>query len=65
MTLGENIIIGGLVVQILFSTCFVVTAGVFHARLIRVPIGKSMQVHTLWQRSLSWLYAGSGLIWVR
>jgi hypothetical protein len=65
MTLGENIIIGGLVVQILFFTCFVVTAGIFHARLVRVPTGKSMQVYQLWQRSLYSLYAGSVLIWVR
>jgi hypothetical protein len=65
MTLGENVIIGGLVVQIIFFTCFVVTAGIFHARLIRVPTGKSMQVHALWQRSLYSLYAGSVLIWIR
>jgi hypothetical protein len=65
MTLGENVIIGGLVVQIIFFTCFVVTAGIFHARLVRVPTGKSMQVHSLWQRSLYSLYAGSVLIWVR
>ena len=65
VTLGENVIIGGLVVQILFFTCFIVCAGIFHARLVRVPTGKSMQVHTLWQRSLYSMYAGSFLIWVR
>jgi hypothetical protein len=65
MTLGENVIIGGLVVQILFFSCFVVTAGIFHAHLIRVPTGKSMQVYALWQRSLYSLYAGSVLIWIR
>lgn len=65
METGENVIIGGLVVQILFFTCFVVTAGIFHARLIRVPTGKSVQVHHLWTRSLYSLYAGSVLIWVR
>ena len=62
---GEKIIIGGLVVQILFFTCFVVTAGIFHARMVRVPTGKSMQVYQLWRRSLYSLYAGSGLIWIR
>lgn len=65
MTLGENVIIGGLVVQILFFTCFVVTAGIFHARLVRVPTDKSMQVQSLWQRSIYSLYAGSVLIWIR
>jgi hypothetical protein len=65
MTLGENVIIGGLVVQILFFTCFVVTAGIFHARLVRVPTGKSMQLHNPWQKGLYSLYAGSVLIWIR
>ena len=65
MTLGENVIIGGLVVQILFFTCFVVSAGIFHARLVRVPTRKSMQVYKLWLRSLYSLYTGSVLIWVR
>lgn len=65
MKMGENIIIGGLVVQILFFTCFVVTAGIFHARLTRVPTNKSMQLYQLWPRSLYSLYAGSALIWVR
>lgn len=65
MKMGENIIIGGLVVQILFFTCFIVTAGIFHARLIRVPTSKSMQVYHLWRRSLYSLYAGSVLIWIR
>lgn len=65
MTTGENVIIGGLVVQILFFSCFVVVAGVFHARLLRVPTTKSMQVDGLWRSSLYSLYAGSVLIWVR
>lgn len=65
MKTGENIIIGGLVVQILFFTGFVVSAGIFHARLIRVPTSKSMQVYHLWRRSLYSLYAGSVLIWIR
>ena len=65
VTTGENVIIGGLVVQILFFSCFVVTAGIFHARLVRVPTNKSIQIHHLWRRSLYSLYAGSVLIWIR
>ncbi|KAM0718192.1 hypothetical protein Q7P37_006524 [Cladosporium fusiforme] len=62
---GEKVIIGGLVVQILFFTCFVVVAGVFHARLVRVPTSSSMRTEGLWRSSLLSLYAGSVLIWVR
>lgn len=65
METGENIIIGGLVVQILFFSCFVVVAGLFHIRLLRVPTGKSMETDGLWRSSLLSLYAGSVLIWIR
>ena len=65
MTTGENVIIGGLVVQILFFSCFVVVAGVFHARLLRIPTAKSKQVESLWRSSMYSLYAGSILIWIR
>lgn len=65
MELGEKVIIGGLVVQILFFSGFVVVAGLFHARLVRVPTSKSMQTEGLWRSSLLSLYAGSVLIWIR
>jgi hypothetical protein len=65
MHLGENVIIGGLVVQILFFSCFVVVAGIWHWRVLRVPTGKSMETEGLWKRSIYSLYAGSVLIWVR
>jgi hypothetical protein len=65
MHLGENIIIGGLVVQILFFSCFVVVAGVWHWRIMCAPTGKSMETEGLWKRSIYSLYAGSVLIWIR
>jgi len=65
MHLGENVIIGGLVVQILFFSCFVVVAGIWHWRILRVPTGKSMEAEGLWKRSIYSLYAGSVLIWIR
>lgn len=65
MTTGENIIIIGLVVQILFFSCFVVTAGVFHYKLWRQPTTKSLGLSSMWQKSLLSLYAGSLLIWIR
>ena len=65
MHTGENVIIGGLVVQILFFTCFVVVASIWHWRILCVPTGKSMETEGLWKRSIYSLYAGSVLIWVR
>jgi hypothetical protein len=65
MHTGENVIIGGLVVQIVFFSCFVVVAGVFHARLQRVPTAKSLETSELWRTSLLSMYAGSVLIWIR
>jgi hypothetical protein len=63
--LGENIIIGGLVVQILFFTCFVVVAGIWHWRMLTMPTDKSMETEGLWKKSIYSLYAGSVLIWIR
>lgn len=65
MTLGENIIITGLVVQIFFFTCFVITAGLFHYRMKCCPTAKSIETSSLWKRSIHSLYVGSVLIWVR
>jgi hypothetical protein len=62
---GENVTIGGLVVQILFFTGFVVVAGVFHRRLLREPTAKSLTIDHQWRRTLYSLYAGSLLIWIR
>lgn len=65
METGENVIIAGLVVQILFFSCFVVTAGVLHYRLQQAPTIKSISTDSLWRKSLYSLYAGSILIWIR
>jgi hypothetical protein len=62
---GENVTIGGLVVQIFFFTGFVVVAGVFHRRLLREPTAKSLAIDHQWRRTLYSLYAGSLLIWIR
>lgn len=62
---GENIIIGGLGVQILFFSAFVVTAGLFHYRMLRVPSQKILNEKIPWQRHMYILYATSILIWIR
>lgn len=62
--LGENIIIGGLVVQIVVFSVFVVTSVTFHRRMLRFgsPI---VQRSVPWQKHLYALYGGSALILVR
>ncbi|KIV77284.1 hypothetical protein PV11_09095 [Exophiala sideris] len=64
---GENIIIGGLVVQILFFGFFIVVAVLFHARIRKVPTPKSLNgnVAGVWKKHLCTLYGGSLLILVR
>lgn len=65
METGENIIIGGLVVQLLFFGCFVITSATFHVRISRRPTRKILDDSLPWERQLYALYATSGLILVR
>jgi hypothetical protein len=65
MHTGENIIIGGLVVQILFFGCFMITSFLFHTRMRRVPTSRVLAHQPPWERHLFVLYAASALILVR
>lgn len=62
---GENMIISGLVVQMIFFTCFVLVAGIFDYRMSRSPTAKGLDPSTKWRRSINSLYLGSVLIWIR
>lgn len=62
---GENIIIGGLVVQLLFFGCFMVTSGIFHVRMHKCPTTTILTQAIPWQRHLYALYGASLLILVR
>lgn len=64
-TTGENIIILGLVVQILFFSGFVIVSAVLHYRIWRFPTARSLDPDSSWRISLWSLYFGSILIWVR
>lgn len=64
-TSGEHIIIGGLVVQILFFSLFMVVSVVFHTRMVRYPTSRVVERDLRWQRNLYALYAGSLFILVR
>lgn len=62
---GENIIIGGLVVQILFFGCFMVTSVLWHSRMVRNPTTRNLSGSIPWEMQLYSLYAASMLILVR
>lgn len=65
MHTGENIIIGGLVVQLLFFGFFIVTSAVFHIRITRRPTTKVLSESFPWERHLYVLYSASALIFIR
>ncbi|KAL4984669.1 RTA1 like protein-domain-containing protein [Aspergillus falconensis] len=62
---GENIIIFGLIVQIIFSGFFVLVSIIFHRRIIQSPTTASLNTLLNWQRYLWVLYVASMLIMVR
>ncbi|KIX99097.1 uncharacterized protein Z520_05558 [Fonsecaea multimorphosa CBS 102226] len=66
---GKNIIIGGLLVQVVFFSFFVVTGLTFHLRLRKDPTSKvlanTLDIAAVWKKHMYTLYAGSLLILVR
>ncbi|KAI9158600.1 RTA-like protein [Paramyrothecium foliicola] len=63
--LAENIIIAGLVVQIIIFGLFAVTALIFHIRMRRCPEGVSPELNPGWKKNLGMMYTVSVLIMVR
>ncbi|KAM0352042.1 hypothetical protein HYE67_009920 [Fusarium culmorum] len=62
---GENIIVGGLIIQILFFGFFMIVTLIFHVRIKRNPTQKSLEIVTPWKKLLFALYAASLSILVR
>ncbi|THC90177.1 hypothetical protein EYZ11_010354 [Aspergillus tanneri] len=62
---GERIIIGGLFVQIIMFTLFVITAAVFEIRMARGPLCPSSEVSGVWRPHMVALYVTSTMILVR
>lgn len=62
-SLGENVILGGLILQILLFGFFVVVAGVWHSRLRKQPMAEAATLP--WEGLVSRLYAASGCIMLR
>ncbi|KAL3469570.1 RTA1-domain-containing protein [Aspergillus californicus] len=65
LTTGENIIIAGLVIQLLFFSLFVYTSIKFHLGSRNSPSRKALHSQAPWERHIYALYAGSLLIFVR
>ena len=62
---GEKLVVGGLFVQLLFFGLFIVTAGIFHFRLHKVPTAASLMRDVPWKKHMYTLYGASLLIMVR
>ena len=60
---GENIILGGLILQILIFGFFVVVTGTWHRRLEARPTASSADIP--WQKMVRFLYAASIFITIR
>ncbi|KAH0431456.1 hypothetical protein CcaCcLH18_07072 [Colletotrichum camelliae] len=65
LELGEHIVIGGLVVQVLFFSLFASTAAVFHVRMRKLPTTRVLSANIPWEAFLAVLYLASALIMIR
>jgi hypothetical protein len=63
--LYENIVLGGLILQVVIFAFFVVVAAIFHSRLRKAPTIESQDVDLPWERFMTMLYTVSVLIAVR
>lgn len=63
--MGENIVVGGLFVQIAFFAFFVITAGIFEIRMARQQVMVSRDLLSIWRRHMLALFFTSVLILIR
>lgn len=62
---GQNVIVGGLIVQILFFGFFLISALVFQRRLVSHPSAGIAADHTPWRKHMYALHTSSILVLVR
>ncbi|KAH8667792.1 RTA1 like protein-domain-containing protein [Ilyonectria robusta] len=62
---GQDIVLGGLAIQIAFFGVFISVISVFHYRIVRNPTSASIQTTLSWKRYIFVLYGASLLIMVR
>lgn len=60
---GENIILGGLILQIIIFGFFVVVASIWHKRLSKYGTAASAQI--CWKKYIMFLYGASALVMIR
>ncbi|KAJ6005439.1 hypothetical protein N7451_003383 [Penicillium sp. IBT 35674x] len=65
VTLGENIIIAGLFVQVISFGFFIVVSIIFHRRMVATPMHLLVKTRIPWTRYMRVLYVASALILVR
>lgn len=63
--LASNIVLAGLLVQILLFGLFAATAVIFHIRMRKWPSGASLDPNSKWEQIMYTLYTMSALILVR
>jgi len=63
--LGQNMVTGGLFIQVIFFGLFIIVACLFHYRISAFPTATSQHIAVKWQRHLIVLYIGSALILFR
>lgn len=62
---GENIIIGGLFIQIFFFGFFMIVTLIFHTRITRHPTRAALMIDAPWKSLIYTLYLSSALIMIR
>ncbi|KAJ5706014.1 hypothetical protein N7536_001703 [Penicillium majusculum] len=65
LKLGEDVIIVGLIVQIIFFGFFIVVSVIFHKRMAGDPTSAAMATSVDWHRYMLVLYFASALIMIR
>lgn len=65
INMAQNIIIGGLILQLVFFGFFIIVTAIFHKRMNAVPTVKSERPEVRWRSYLTSLYIVSVLIMVR
>ncbi|KAJ5721364.1 uncharacterized protein N7483_009298, partial [Penicillium malachiteum] len=65
LKLGEDVIVVGLIVQIIFFGFFVVVSVVFHKRMESNPTSAAMSTPVKWQQYMFVLYSASAMIMIR
>ncbi|CAD0018121.1 unnamed protein product [Aureobasidium pullulans] len=63
--LGKNIVIAGLIIQIIIFGFFVIVAGLFHVRVNKLPTGASVDSNLSWRKHMYNLYFCSAIILIR